>query len=138
MSGTGAAGQGGTGREGCAADPCGEKTVQELGGYICITAIFAATAANTAASRYRTRRPPIPRRPRRRGGPRYGNSYGGPPPGGPPPSGGPGGILSGLLRQLHLEHVDTGDLLLILILILLFKDGEDEEMLIALGLLLIL
>lgn len=72
------------------------------------------------------------------GGPRYGNSYGGPPPGGPPPSGGPGGILSGLLRQLHLEHVDTGDLLLILILILLFKDGEDEEMLIALGLLLIL
>lgn len=50
--------------------------------------------------------------------------------------------MSGILRQLHLEHIldriDTGDLLLILILILLFKDGEDEEMLIALGLLLIL
>ena len=71
-------------------------------------------------------------------GPRYGS---GPPPGRPPGGAGgqgAGGILSGLLRQLHLEHVDTGDLLLILILILLFKDGEDEEMLIALGLLLIL
>lgn len=73
----------------------------------------------------------------RGGGPHYGNGsgYGG-------PNGKPGGILSGILRQLNLEHilerVDTGDLLLILILILLFKDGEDEEMLIALGLLLIL
>ena len=82
----------------------------------------------------------------RGGGPHYGNGsgYGGPPPPGGPPPGGPngkpGGILSGILRQLNLEHilerVDTGDLLLILIL--LFKDGEDEEMLIALGLLLIL
>jgi hypothetical protein len=42
------------------------------------------------------------------------------------------------LSRLRLEEMDTGDLLLLLIIFLLFKDGEDEEMLIALGLLLIL
>ena len=48
------------------------------------------------------------------------------------------GFLSGLLSRLRLDEMDTGDLLLLLIIFLLFKDGEDEEMLIALGLLLIL
>lgn len=48
------------------------------------------------------------------------------------------GILSSLLKKLNLENIDTGDLLLLVILFLLFKDGEDEELLIALGLLLIL
>lgn len=71
------------------------------------------------------------------GGPRYGYSSGGGPQEGPPPPKGEG-FLSGILRRLNLENIDTGDLLLILILILLFKDGEDEEMLIALGLMLIL
>jgi hypothetical protein len=42
------------------------------------------------------------------------------------------------LSRLRLDEMDTGDLLLLLIIFLLFKDGEDEEMLIALGLLLIL
>ena len=70
-------------------------------------------------------------------GPRYGYSPGGGPQEGPPPPKGEG-FLSGILRRLNLENIDTGDLLLILILILLFKDGEDEEMLIALGLMLIL
>lgn len=49
-----------------------------------------------------------------------------------------GGILSQLLGRLKLEEVDTGDLLLLAILFLLFREGEDEELLLALGLLLIL
>ena len=56
-------------------------------------------------------------------------------PGGSPPK---RGFLSGLLSRFRLDEMDTGDLLLLLIIFLLFKDGEDEEMLIALGLLLIL
>ena len=48
------------------------------------------------------------------------------------------GLLSGILGKLKLSELDTGDLLLLVILFLLFKDGEDEELLIALGLLLIL
>jgi len=48
------------------------------------------------------------------------------------------GILSGLLRKLNLDNIDTGDLLLLVLLFLLFKEGADEELLIALGLLLIL
>ena len=49
-----------------------------------------------------------------------------------------GGILSQLLGRLKLEEVDTGDLLLLAILFLLFREGEDEELLLAMGLLLIL
>lgn len=64
----------------------------------------------------------------------------GPPP--PPPAGRPQGndFIRRLLRQFGLGSVDTGDLLLLLILFLLFSEGEnrDEELLIALGLLLIL
>lgn len=89
---------------------------------------------------------------------------GGPPPGGPPPGGpqpggptpnGPGrpphgpphggrpadgltGMLQHLLDQLHLDHVDTGDLLLLALLFFLFRENADEELLVALGLLLIL
>lgn len=39
-----------------------------------------------------------------------------------------------------MGHIDTGDLLLLLILFLLFSEGDnrDEELMIALGLLLIL
>ena len=51
---------------------------------------------------------------------------------------GKGGLLSGILDKLKLSDIDTGDLLLLLILFLLFRDGEDDELLIALGLLLIL
>lgn len=76
-----------------------------------------------------------------------------PPPPPPPPSGGgyqpeqdrrqpppPGnkGILSGILEKLHLQDIDKGDLMLLFILFLLLREGEDEELLIALGLLLIL
>ena len=60
----------------------------------------------------------------------------GPPP--PPPGGGRQGILSGILEKLNLKNLDTGDLILLLLIFLLYKEGEDEELLIALGLLLIL
>ena len=46
--------------------------------------------------------------------------------------------LRHLLDRFHLENVDTGDLLLLLLLFLLFEEDADEELLIALGLLLIL
>lgn len=48
------------------------------------------------------------------------------------------GFLRHILDQLHLNHVDTGDLLLLLLLFLLFREDADEELLVALGLLLIL
>ena len=53
-------------------------------------------------------------------------------------NGGSGGILSGLLEKFNLKDMDKGDLLLLFILFLLLREGEDEELLIALGLLLIL
>lgn len=51
---------------------------------------------------------------------------------------GKNGLVSGILGKFKLDEIDTGDLLLLVILFLLFRDGEDEELLIALGLLLIL
>lgn len=48
------------------------------------------------------------------------------------------GLLRHLLDQFHLDNVDTGDLLLLLLLFLLFQEEADEELLFALGLLLIL
>lgn len=43
-----------------------------------------------------------------------------------------------VLDKLHLGDIDSGDLLLLLILFLLFQEKADEELLIAIGLLLIL
>ena len=48
------------------------------------------------------------------------------------------GLLRRLLDQFHLNSLDTGDLLLLAILYFLFREGADEELLVALGLLLIL
>ena len=48
------------------------------------------------------------------------------------------GFLRNILDQLHLDHVDTGDLLLLGLLFFLFREDADEELLVALGLLLIL
>ncbi len=47
-------------------------------------------------------------------------------------------LLSHLLDKLPLKGVDKGDLLLLLILFFLFEEKADDELLIALGLLLIL
>jgi hypothetical protein len=57
-----------------------------------------------------------------------------PPPG---PQAGPGGALGGLLKGLHLEKLDRGDLLLALILLLLLVDSDDDlERILTLGLIL--
>ena len=64
-----------------------------------------------------------------------------PPPHDPPPGGTDGGfsgVLRRLLDQMHLDRIDTGDLLLLGLLFFLFREDADEELLIALGLLLIL
>lgn len=48
------------------------------------------------------------------------------------------GFFNQILEKLHLGDLDAGDLLLLLILFLLFEEKADEELLIAIGLLLIL
>lgn len=78
------------------------------------------------------------------GGPKTGGPPPGPqpPPEPKPPSGPPHrperDILNRLLEKLHLGDLDSGDLLVLLLLFLLFREKADEELLIALGLLLIL
>ena len=74
-----------------------------------------------------------------------GGGFGGPGgPEGPPPLGGLFGGLGGdgslrkLLDRFHLDRIDSGDLLLLGLLYLLYREGADEELLFALGLLLIL
>jgi len=47
-------------------------------------------------------------------------------------------MLRKLLDKFHLDNVDTGDILLLMMLFFLFKEDADEELMIALGLLLIL
>lgn len=47
-------------------------------------------------------------------------------------------FLRSLLDRAHLQDIDTGDLLLLGLLYFLFKEDADEELLFALGLLLIL
>jgi len=70
------------------------------------------------------------------------NSAPPPPPPPPPPKNDDGDVIQRTLRRLldrfHLESVDTGDLLLLILLFLLFEEDADEELLFALGLLLIL
>lgn len=75
------------------------------------------------------------------GGPNFSNS-------GPSSSGGNAesshrtdglsGFLRHILDQFHLESIDSGDLILLGLLFLLSREKADEELLIALGLLLIL
>lgn len=48
------------------------------------------------------------------------------------------GFLRNILDQFHLESIDSGDLILLGLLFLLSREKADEELLIALGLLLIL
>ena len=48
------------------------------------------------------------------------------------------GALAGLLKGLKLDSLDTGDILLLLILLFLFLEGDDMELIIALGLLLLM
>ena len=43
-----------------------------------------------------------------------------------------------MLKGLHLEHFDSGDLLLLLILLYLLKEGDDLDLVIALGVVLLM
>ena len=79
-----------------------------------------------------------------------------PPPGTGPGSGGPGvhlpfdlsallfgrgeggGGISALLKALKLDSLDSGDILLLLIVLFLLVEGDDIELVIALGLVLIM
>ena len=57
----------------------------------------------------------------------------------PPPQGAPErGFSNDLLEKLHLGDLDAGDLLLLCLLFYLSRQKADEELLIAIGLLLIL
>ena len=64
-----------------------------------------------------------------------------PPPSSPKgavPSESTSGRLGGLLKNIHLEEMDSGDILLILILLFLFLERDDNlELVITLGLLLV-
>lgn len=72
-------------------------------------------------TRKKTRRPPPP-----------------PPPKGSGPLDGLTDRLGGLLKQFHLEELDRGDILLVLILLFLFLESDDNlELVITLGLLLL-
>lgn len=53
-------------------------------------------------------------------------------------SGHEGGGLSGLLKNLHLENFDSGDILLILIMLYLLREGDDLDLVIALGVVLLM
>jgi len=46
--------------------------------------------------------------------------------------------LSGLLKTLRLDRIDSGDILLLLIMLYLMKEGDDMDLVIALGLTLIM
>jgi len=46
--------------------------------------------------------------------------------------------LSGLIKTLHLDKIDSGDVLLLLIMLYLFAEGDDLELVIALGLTLLM
>lgn len=48
------------------------------------------------------------------------------------------GGLSGLARSLKLGNIDTGDVLLLLIILYLLVEGDDLELVIALGLVLLM
>lgn len=47
-------------------------------------------------------------------------------------------FLQHILDRFHLDQIDTGDLILLALLFYLFRQEADEELLVALGLLLIL
>ena len=77
----------------------------------------------------------LPRRPPAETHHRQGRRRGPPP---PPISQRRRSFFSRILDKLPLKGVDTADILLLLILFFLFEEKADDELLVALGLLLIL
>lgn len=53
-------------------------------------------------------------------------------------TGGLGDLLGGVLKNFSLENFDTGDILLVLIILFLFLEGDNLEIVITLGLMLLL
>ena len=53
-------------------------------------------------------------------------------------TGGVGELLGGVLKQFSLDRFDTGDILLVLIILFLLVEGDDLELVITLGLMLLL
>lgn len=53
-------------------------------------------------------------------------------------SGGLSQLLDGITKHFSLENIDTGDILLVLILFFLFLEGDNLELVITLGLMLLL
>lgn len=49
-----------------------------------------------------------------------------------------GGGAGGILKALKLDNIDKGDILLLLIILLLLSEGDDLELVIALGLVLLM
>ena len=83
----------------------------------------------------------------RPGQPRPGQSGPAPRPMGPSPSkndlmgeitGGLGQLLEGVRKHFSLENFDTGDILLVLIILFLYLEGDNLELVITLGLMLLL
>ena len=52
-------------------------------------------------------------------------------------SGGIGSLLTNASKHLKLENFDTGDILLVLIVLFLFLEGDNLELIITLGLMLL-
>ena len=48
------------------------------------------------------------------------------------------GLWAGILRMFGMEKIDSGDILLLLILLFLAREGEDMEVLITLGIALLM
>ena len=46
--------------------------------------------------------------------------------------------IAGILKGLHMEDLDSGDVLLLLIILLVFLEGDNTELVITLGLMLLL
>lgn len=53
-------------------------------------------------------------------------------------TGGLGQLLDGVLKHFSLKDFDTGDILLVLIILFLYLEGDNLELVITLGLLLLL
>ena len=79
--------------------------------------------------------------------PRSGQNRPAPRPMGPSPSkndligeitGGLGQLLEGVRKHFSLENFDTGDILLVLIILFLYLEGDNLELVITLGLMLLL
>lgn len=53
-------------------------------------------------------------------------------------TGGVAQLLNGVMKHFSLEQFDTGDILLVLIILFLFLEGDNLEIVITLGLMLLL